>query len=125
MKDEVYVRPFPDVSKGKWQVSTSGGSCPLWSPDGRELFYVSRDYSVMAVAVETKPTLSFGTPKVLFKNTNFNLSQGEGYQWDIHPDGKRFLMMKQPGATPSTAGGFKINIVLNWFEELKKRVPVP
>ena len=40
-KSEIYVRPFPDVDKGKWQVSTSGGGSPLWSPDGRELFYLS------------------------------------------------------------------------------------
>jgi serine/threonine protein kinase len=126
LKDEVYVRPFPEVSKGKWQVSTSGGSCPLWSPDGRELCYVSRDNSVMAVAMETKPTLSFGTPKILFKNTNLSVSQSSGNPWDIHPDGKRFLMIKPPALSSSEGGGpMKINIVLNWFEELKQRVPVP
>jgi serine/threonine-protein kinase len=62
---EVYVRPFPEVDKGKWQISTSSGNSPLWSPDGRELFYLSDDNSVMAVAVETKPTLGFGTPRML------------------------------------------------------------
>jgi hypothetical protein len=126
LKDEVYVRPFPEVSKGKWQISTSGGSCPLWSPDGRELFYVSRDNSVMDVAVETKPTLHFGTPEILFKNTNFNPCSTTGYQWDIQPDGKRFLMMKPSGTATSTeaAPRPKITIVVNWFEELKQRVPV-
>ena len=71
-QNQVYVRPFPEVEGGRWQVSTSGGDSPLWSPDG-----------------------------------------------------KRFLMMKETGTTTSSDGGpRKINIVLNWFEELKQRVPV-
>ena len=61
----VYVRPFPEVNKGKWQVSTSGGDSPLWSPDGRELFYRSGD-AVMAVSVETEPTFKPGKPEISF-----------------------------------------------------------
>jgi Tol biopolymer transport system component len=120
LKTEVYVRPFPEVNKGKWQVSTAGGNSPLWSPDGRELFYLSEDNSVMAVAVEKGPTLSFGTPKMLFKNTNLGLTITSGSPWDIHPDGKRFLMMKPTGAAAPRP---KIIIVTNWDEELKQRVP--
>jgi Tol biopolymer transport system component len=127
LKTEVYVRPFPEVNKGKWQISTGGGNSPLWSPDGRELFYLSEDKSVMAVAVETRPSLSFGTPKILFKNTNLGLTVTSGHPWDIHPDGKRFLMMKRhapTGAeTAAAAARPRINIVLNWLEELKQRVP--
>ena len=94
------------------------------SPDGRELFYLSPDNSVMAVAVETKPTFSLGIPKTLFRSMCVGPTVGEGTPWDISPDGKRFLMMKEPGS-PASAGGapLKINIVLNWFEELKQRVP--
>ncbi len=128
LKGEVYVRPFPEVNKGKWQVSTSGGGAPLWSPDGRELFYLSEDNSVMAVAMETKPTLSFGTPRVLFRSMNLGIGMYNGTPWDIHPDGKRFLMIKPPastGALPAAVGPRpKINIVVNWIEELKQRVPV-
>jgi serine/threonine-protein kinase len=124
-KYEIYVRPFPDVNKGKWQVSTSGGNLPLWSPDGRELFYIGQENSVMAVAVETKPTFKLGTPKALFRSMCVGNIIGEGTPWDISPDGKRFLMLKEPPSTPSaSAGPRKINIVLNWFEELKQRVPV-
>ncbi len=54
-KYEIYVRPFPEVNKGRWQVSTSGGDTPLWSPNGRELFYRNGD-SVVAVAVEAGQT---------------------------------------------------------------------
>jgi serine/threonine protein kinase len=129
-KHEVYVRSFPDVNNGgRWQVSTNGGDSPLWSPDGRELFYRSGD-SFMAVAVETEPTFSPAKPKVLFKGTYVSLDAPFDFTlWDISPDGKRFLMIKptpaSTGATPAAAGSRpKINIVLNWFEELKQRVPV-
>jgi Tol biopolymer transport system component len=124
---EVYVRPFPEVNQGRWQVSTKGGVSPLWAPNGRELFYFSEDDgSVAAVGVETAPVFKPGTPKKLFSRSPY-LGGGAtpGTPWDIHPDGKRFLMMKLPGTGPSTAAGpRKINIVLNWTEELKQRVPV-
>jgi serine/threonine-protein kinase len=123
---EVYVRPFPDVNKGKWQVSTSGGDSPLWSPNGREIFYRNGD-SVMAVSVKTAPTFSLETPSALFRETYVSsvlqASNPDFATWDISPDGKRFLMMKEAG---SGAGGgpLKINIVLNWTEELKQRVQI-
>ena len=68
-KSEVYVRPFPDVNKGKWQVSTSGGNSPLWSPDGRELFYRSGD-AAMAVPVETEPTFKAWKANSSFSRNN-------------------------------------------------------
>jgi eukaryotic-like serine/threonine-protein kinase len=127
-RSQVYARPFPDVDKGKWQVSAGGGDSPLWSPDGRELFYLNGD-AVMKVAVKTDPSFSHETPVALFRgsfvnavlnsfgNPNFNV-------WDISPDGKHFLMLKEPASGSSAAAGpKKIKIVVNWFEELKQRVP--
>lgn len=130
-KNEIYVRPFPDVdSGGKWTVSTGGGTSPLWAPDGRELFYRNGD-AVMAVSVKTETTFSPETPKTLFRGTYVSLSSGIAplslNSWDISQDGKRFLMLK-PGAStgeaPVAAGPRRINVVLNWFEELKGKVPV-
>jgi eukaryotic-like serine/threonine-protein kinase len=124
-KNEIYVRPFPDVNKGRWQVSTDGGDSPLWSPDGREIFYLNGD-AVMAVPVETKAAFSLGTPKPLFHGKHVAAYPADGTPWDISPDGKRFLMIKPP-ASPggqSTEQPRKLNIVLNWTEELKQRVPV-
>ena len=126
---EIYVRPFPDVeSGGRWQISTNGGDSPLWSRDGRELFYRQGD-SFMTVAVEAVPTFKPGNPKLLFRRTS--VSSGfpmEIAYWDIHPDGKRFLMVKafRTDKTASAAAERprKIHVVLNWFEELKQRVPV-
>jgi serine/threonine-protein kinase len=124
-RNEVYIRPFPEVDKGKWQVSTSGGASARWSPGGRELLYLSADNSVMTIAVKTQPAFSLGTPKILFKSIYAGTTTTSGTPWDIHADGKRFLMMKMPGADASAGSGpRKINIVLNWTEELKQRVPV-
>jgi hypothetical protein len=118
---EVYARPFPDVNKGKWQVSTSDGNTPLWSPDDRELFYRIGD-AAMAVAVETEPTFKPGKPRVLFRATFPGPSGADVTDntfWDTSSDGKRFLKLKEASAEPPR----KINIVVNWFEELKQRVP--
>ncbi len=123
---EVWVCSFPDVNQGRWQVTTGGGDSPLWSPDGRELFYRSGD-SYMAVDVQTGPTFKFGKPEILFKGAYVSNSNPHNYVfWDISPDGKRFLMIKLPeeSAPPASAAQPKITIVVNWFEELKERVPV-
>jgi eukaryotic-like serine/threonine-protein kinase len=120
------VRPFPEVNRGKYPVSTGGGESPLWSRDGKELFYRNGG-AAMAVAIDTKSTFSAGKPKMLFQGmyaTGFEDSPA----WDISPDSKRFLMIKLPDQTAAApkaiAGRPKINIILNWFEELKQRVPV-
>jgi len=127
-REEIYVRPFPEVNKGRWQISTSGGGGPLWSPDGRELFYLNGD-AVMSVSVKTEPSFDIvGTPQqVLFRGTFVGPDLGEGTPWALSPDGKRFLMMKtvpQTDKAPAAEAPRRINIVLNWFEELKQRVPV-
>ncbi|MEJ2245369.1 MAG: hypothetical protein P8Y80_04655 [Acidobacteriota bacterium] len=126
-KFEVYVCPFPDVKKAQWKISMSGGNHPLWSPDGRELFYNNVD-ATMAVPVETDPQFKLnGMPTVLFRGTAGKNVGPDWYDsadltyWDIDPTGKRlFLMLKDdPSQAPR-----KINIVLNWFEYLKERLPV-
>ena len=122
-RNEVYVCPFPEVNKGRWQVSTSGGGIPLWSPNGQELFYRNKD-SVMVVAVETTQTFKCGKPGLLFQGTDTFFQ--DAHHWDISSDGKRFLMMKEVVSTakPAAEAPRKINIVVNWLEELKQRVPV-
>jgi hypothetical protein len=94
------------------------------------LFYRSGDAS-MAVSVKTEPTFSLETPKMLFRGTFVSVSSSLGTfepnPWDISSDGKRFLMIKPPASTsaaPAAAGPRRINIVVNWFEELKQQVPL-
>jgi serine/threonine-protein kinase len=111
-KFEVYVRPFPGPGR-KWQISTEGGKSPVWAPDSRELFYRTED-KMMVVAIKTKPEFSAGKPKLLFKAPSNLFNMG------IAPDGQRFVMIEE--AEYSTLPT-QLNIVLNWFEELKRLVP--
>ena len=116
----VYVSPYaePEV---RWSVSGAGvGLHPTWSPDGTEIFYVSGD-RIMIVPVETEPTFSAGRPSVLFEGSYVVSTITRAYRYyDVSPDGQRFLMLKEAGTEEA-----QINVVLNWFEELKERVPVP
>ena len=99
----------------------------MWSPNGQELFYRNGD-EIVAVPVTSGPAFRVGNPKALFQGSyvpaNHVYGNLELSPWDISPDGKRFLMMKEVGSTASSAvGPRKIHIVVNWFEELKQRVP--
>jgi Tol biopolymer transport system component len=67
-QNQIYVRPFPEVNSGRWQISTSGGDSPLWSSDGREIFYRNGD-AIMGTSVKTVPTFSLETPRILFRGT--------------------------------------------------------
>jgi Tol biopolymer transport system component len=127
-QNEIYVCPFPNVEAGDMvQVSTSGGDSPLWSPDGDELFYRNGD-EVIGVKVATKPAFRPGTPETLFRqpyvSSRIVIGGAEFDPWDIHPKDKRFLMMKEVASNASKEEKpRKINIVLNWAEELKQKVP--
>jgi eukaryotic-like serine/threonine-protein kinase len=108
-KSEVYVVPYPGRG-GKTPVSVDGGVVPVWNRNGRELFYAS-GRKVMAVEVQTSPTFSAGTPKVLFE-------AGFAALGDVSPDGRRFLGSK-PAAAPEQSDD--LHVVLNWFEEIRQR----
>jgi serine/threonine-protein kinase len=118
---EIYVRPFPDVNSGRWQISTEGGTRPLWNKNGCELFYFLPPGTMMSVPVETETSFKAGIPGVLFKGEYWaGLNRT---QYSVTPDGQRFLMIKDLASKPEGAGIPQIDIVLNWFEELKERVP--
>jgi eukaryotic-like serine/threonine-protein kinase len=122
---EIYVRPFPNVTAGRWQVSTSGGTRPLWARNGHELFYESMG-ALMRVPVTTGSTFAAGTPSRLFDAPYFfgPLVVGRGRTYDVSPDGRRFLMIKEgSAATDEPAPSARLVLVQHWFEELKRRVP--
>jgi serine/threonine-protein kinase len=116
-RQEVYVRPFPNVDEGKWQISTTGGRFPLWGPDGRELFYRGEG-AMMVVPVDTEPAFTPGQPATLFPDRYWRES---GPTYSLSPDGKRLLMIKE--AFRSGAASPQIYVVLSWFEELNRLVP--
>jgi hypothetical protein len=124
---QVYVRPFPNVDGGHWQVSTgSVGSRPLWARNGRELFYVDDAANrIMVVPVQSDgETFRLGTPvKVFDYRLVVNLPVTRSF--DISPDGQRFLVIKDAtNDQSSTATPASMVVVVNWLEELKQRVPV-
>jgi eukaryotic-like serine/threonine-protein kinase len=115
----VYVKPYPDVGRARWQVSMEGGTAPVWARKGGELFYLDDSNSLITVPVETSgPQFKFGKPAKVFETTY----SGDFYSYDVTPDGRRFLMMKQsePGDRSHPAS---MVVVFNWLEELKQRVP--
>jgi hypothetical protein len=116
------VRPYPDVASGRWQVSTGGGERPLWSRDGRELFYVSPTGALMRVGVERAASWAATTPTMLLKDGSVMTPENNlGRTYDISPDGQRFLMVKPVNA--SNAPPPQLIVVQHFDEELKRLVP--
>ncbi|HET9386064.1 MAG TPA: hypothetical protein VFO67_13015, partial [Gemmatimonadales bacterium] len=123
---EVYVRPFPDVNKSKSKISTGGGRQPLWSADGRELFYRDLRGAVVGVTVKAvADTFEPGAPVTLVPPGYYSGSGGIfGRTYDVSADGKRFLMIKEANDSKNAdAPTPTITVVQNWFEELKRLVP--
>jgi Tol biopolymer transport system component len=111
---EIYVEAYPSRNR-KIAVSTGGGIVPVWSHDGKELFYLSPD-SLMAVSVAGDG--SFGTPRRLFDRSPYYVLF---HTYDVSPDGKRFLMIRRdPGSVPR-----QLNVILNWSDEVRRLVPGP
>jgi serine/threonine-protein kinase len=116
-RPEIYVRPFPAVDAGRWVVSTSGGTAPVWAKNGRELFYLDAANALTATPVQTSgSTFSAGLPVKLFDSA-YSVMIGQR-QYDVSSDGKRFLMLKdKPTGDQPPAG---IVVVLNWFDDLNR-----
>jgi serine/threonine-protein kinase len=113
---QIFVTSYPDL-EGKWLVSSEDGLEPVWAPNGKAIYY--RDgTSVVAVPVQTEGGFSLGRAQSLFEDVYVTDSNCRSY--DIHPDGKRFLMMKEvEEEVPLT----ELIVVENWFEDLKRRAP--
>jgi Tol biopolymer transport system component/predicted Ser/Thr protein kinase len=115
---EIYVRPFPGPG-GKWQISTDGGTEPIWNPKGHELFYRSGK-KMMTVEYEDQQSFSPGKPKELFEGPYVPTPRSFP-DYDVSPDGQRFLMLKPAEEQQATS---QIIVVQNWIEELKQKVPL-
>jgi Tol biopolymer transport system component len=115
----IYVQSFPNVSQRPWRISPEGGKAPVWGRTGRELFYLDESNILMAVPIQTSGTqFSYGKPTKVFDRRYSD----DFYSYDVTPDGRRFLMMKESDAGDRPDAPTMI-VVLNWFEELKRRVP--
>ena len=120
---EVYVQEYPSGSKVR--VSTAYGTEPIWAPSGRELFFRSftekSEQLFLSAAIRSSSPFRIDTPRVMFRAAPGEYDATTPLRsWDVSADGKRFLLMRvQASDRPVTT----VNVVLNWFEELKRRVP--
>jgi len=120
---QISVRPFPDVNRGRWQVSTGGGTQPLWARNGQELFYLAPNGALMSVRVERGSTWTAGTPtKLIDGQYYFGAGTPLSRTYDVSPDGRKFLMIKEARPT-GDAPPPQLVIVQSWLEELKRLVP--
>ena len=130
---EVYVRPFPNVDSGRWQISSGGGFHALWGPDGHELFFRTSEGALMRVTIDTGDTgdtdsaFRPGNPERLIEAGAYFLGP-LARTFDISPDGRRFLMIKEGVAASDADDPYgeltRLIVVQNWFQELNARVPV-
>jgi Tol biopolymer transport system component len=124
---DIYVEPFPPTGSRR-RISQDGGYYPLWSPEGSELFYRpgarTGGVTLRSVDIVTEPAVAFSNEQTL-PVEGFNVVPGYR-DYDISPDGERLLMVF-PADRPDSGepARLQINVILNWFEELKERVPVP
>jgi Tol biopolymer transport system component len=115
--EEVYVQPFPNLSGAATPISIGGGIQPRWSPDGRELVYRGPS-DLMITDITTEPEFQAGRPEPVLSLDGFsNYDLGN---FDISPDGKRFLMVKS--ATDSDFPVSRVVIVQNWLDHAAKRI---
>jgi Tol biopolymer transport system component len=103
-RNEVMVQPFPDASRGRWQISTDGGVAPRWRRDGRELYYLDPKGRLMAVSVTTDRGFAVQQTSPLIQ-TPIPLpitAASSSFSYDVTPDGQRFLIaVPQAGAAPA------------------------
>jgi serine/threonine-protein kinase len=120
---EIYVRRFPDVNSGHWQVSTGGGAQPLWAPSGQELFYFAPGGALMRVVGAGELAWTAGAPTKMLEGRYLTSPRGGfGRNYDISADGQRFLMTKA-AATDATGAPPQIVVVEHFDEDLKRLVP--
>ena len=119
--DDVFVRPFPNAGV-KWRISNGGGKYPMWSHNGRELFYVSEtDDRIMVSNYVVRGNLFTASKSHVWADRQV-LKPDFIRVLDLHPDGKRFAVLKAPG-TEQVGALKKVNLIFNFFDELRRRVP--
>ncbi|MEO2003902.1 MAG: hypothetical protein ABGY41_07360 [Candidatus Poribacteria bacterium] len=121
-RDEVFVRPFPNVDSTRIRVSTDKGVAPVWAKSGRELFFMGQDRGL--VTAQFDPAAG----RVLNQETLFTIpvgypTVGGNAFYDVSSDGERFLMTRQYGEDTAEEGPSGLVLVQNFFEELKRLAP--
>ena len=126
---QVYVRPYPRTEGSQRRISEEAGRAPIWSPDGRSLYFAGLFPVPLHVAsIQTTPSFSRGSLEELFVIVDEGFRGSSeimiGPIRDITPDGERFVMVQPAYTDASETPGVQINVVLNWTQELLERVPI-
>src|SRR4030095_12114822 len=118
---EACVRPFPNVADGKWQLVTEGAKWPLWSRDGKELFYIGAR-GIMSIAVDTsQQTFHWESSKLLFEASYHSFpGLAAPRNYDQAPDGRFLVIKESQGALPGA-----LVVVKNWFDEVQRLAAGP
>jgi serine/threonine-protein kinase len=120
----IYVRPFPPTATAYVAPEDRDSHHPVWSPDGKELFYVAGPLQFGSMSIRTQPSVSFGAPVRAPKSGFATQIPASVRTFDILPDGKHFIGVVPAGQTqPGSAGAPQIQVVLNWFVDVKQRAP--
>jgi serine/threonine-protein kinase len=114
---ELFIRPFPNVQGGRWQLSAGGGSSPVWAPSGRQIFYRSGQ-TIQRVDVQTSPSISVGKASKAFETTLS--TDAAGMTYTVTRDATQALVVRDAGGA---GGPSEYRVVFNWLEDLKARTP--
>jgi serine/threonine-protein kinase len=117
---EVYVRPYPDIDAGRWQVSSAGGEDPHWSADGSALYFQG-PREVMRADVDSGESFRFDTPEPVFTTADYIMVGNAPRRFDVSVDDERLMMVR---LDTGIGGQYRLIVVQNWVEELKRLVPV-
>jgi serine/threonine-protein kinase len=121
-QQEVYVRPFPETASGRWQISINGGTHPRWAPDGRELYYLLPDRTLMAARIDAGATFTVLDREPLFALDQSIATDAWHTSYELTPDGRQFVFISAPAMVAGAESGGRLVLVENWFTELKERL---
>jgi serine/threonine-protein kinase len=121
-RNEIFVRPYPEVEAGRWQISTGGGTHPAWSPAGGEIFFqaLGGKFTLMSVPFTDAGNFEAGTPREVFSGPYYS---GIGRSYDVSPDGRQFVVLRDRAAAGDGGPPARVAVVLNWTDELDRLLP--
>ncbi len=126
---QLFALPYPVGSAGRRTITIDGGHGPIWPRRGNQLFYrIFASTSILAIPIQTEPTLERGNPVEGFVVDPAFITTNGIPKYDVTPDGAHLLASVRSDGVTATGNGDdyrRVNVILNWFEELKERVPVP
>jgi serine/threonine-protein kinase len=122
-RDDIHIRPFPAVESGHWQISTDGGSRPVWAPSSHELFYLDSRYRLTSVSLQPKPFVISKPSAAAVLPSGFPQPLGPQRSYDVSPDGQRFVAVRSAAEKDDATQPNQLRVILNWDEELKRLVP--